>query len=58
LALKTALKFGDPELQKFLYQLAERMKLFTFIAGLIAYVGKLGRLKIPLRHLIKPFRIQ
>jgi hypothetical protein len=52
------LKVGNPESQKFHFQQAERMPLFTFIAGVLTYAGKQVRLKLPLRHLIKPFRIR
>jgi hypothetical protein len=58
LVLKPVLIVGESDLQEFHCQLAKRMPLSTFIAGLISYVlaGKQVRFEPPLRQLIEPFR--
>jgi len=58
LASKTVSKVGDSDLHKFHFQQTERMPLCTLIAGLTAYAGQQFRLKLPLRHLIQPFRFR
>jgi uncharacterized protein YfaA (DUF2138 family) len=47
LALKTVPQLDNPELQKFHFQHAERMLLFTFIAGLIGNAGQQMKIKLP-----------
>jgi len=47
LALKTVPQGDNPELHKFHFQQAERMLLFTFIAGLIGNAGQQMRIKLP-----------